>query len=111
MIDISSEELISLTEAANRLPKRRQGKRTAASTLYRWATVGLRGVQLETLPCGGMLCTSMNALQRFFDRLAEARRVHSSPPSTGQVPVRSRTHAQAQHAGRKAGEKLARHGA
>ncbi|TAJ16610.1 MAG: DUF1580 domain-containing protein [Planctomycetota bacterium] len=69
MIKLSSERLLSLTEAARRLPCRRAGRPTHPSTLRRWAVRGLRGVQLETLAVGGSLCTSLEALQRFFERL------------------------------------------
>lgn len=64
-IDLA-EEVLSLTDAAKLLPRRRRGKKPHSSTLYRWATVGLRGVTLETLRVGGTLCTSREALQRFF---------------------------------------------
>jgi hypothetical protein len=68
-IDIAHEEVFSLTEGAKRLPRRRGDKKTHVSTLHRWATIGLHGVKLETLACGGVRCTSLQALQRFFDRL------------------------------------------
>ena len=74
MIDIESERVISLTEAAEHLPRRRGSKKPHVATLYRWASRGLRGVQLESIPIGGTLCTSAEALQRFFERLAELRK-------------------------------------
>ena len=42
-------------------------------TLYRWSAKGIRGVRLETIRVGGSLCTSVQALQRFFDRLSGPR--------------------------------------
>lgn len=69
MIDISKEELLPLAEAAKPLPKRRNGSRPHASTLYRWAKDGLSGVRLEVLRVGDTTCTSWEALQRFFQRL------------------------------------------
>ena len=69
MINLTSESVLSLTEAAKALPRRRAGKRPHVATLYRWASRGLRGVKLETLQVGGTLCTSTEALQRFFERL------------------------------------------
>jgi hypothetical protein len=33
---------------------------------------GLKGVRLESIQVGGTLCTSKQALERFFVRLAEA---------------------------------------
>ncbi len=73
MIDITREQVFSLTEAARRLPlpRRRKGAKPHVSTLYRWAQRGCRGVRLEAIQCGGTLCTSAEALQRFFDRLSE----------------------------------------
>ncbi len=69
MIDISIEETFSLAEAAKRLPCRRKGVRPNVATLYRWAQLGCRGVRLETICVGATRCTSMEAMQRFFDAL------------------------------------------
>lgn len=69
MIDIALEETFSLTEAAKRLPCRRKGKRPNVATLYRWAQSGCRGVRLETICIGATRCTTMEALQRFFDAI------------------------------------------
>lgn len=71
MIDISQEELITLAEAAKRLPRRRAGRKVNVSTLHRWCTRGCQGVRLEFLKVGGTRCTSLPALQRFFDALTE----------------------------------------
>ncbi len=81
MIDIQDEEVVSLAEAAKSkcLPRRRKGKRPHVATLFRWATVGVRGVVLETLQCGGTRCTSVQALQRFFERLSGIDAVLSVP--------------------------------
>ncbi len=69
MIDVALEDVVSLTDAAKLLPKRRGGKRPHVATLYRWASGGCRGVVLETIQVGGTLCTSRQALQRFFEAL------------------------------------------
>jgi hypothetical protein len=70
MIDIKFEKLITLVEATKFVPRRRRGRKPHVSTLYRWASPrGHRGVRLETIRVGGSLCTSIEALQRFFDRL------------------------------------------
>ena len=72
MIDIQRERGLSLTQASQQsiLPQRRRGKRPHVATLYRWAQRGLRGVRLETIRVGGTLCTSVEAIQRFFERLS-----------------------------------------
>jgi hypothetical protein len=62
-----TEELVSLTEATKLLPKRRKGKRPNVATLYRWTTIGVRGIVLESVQVGGTRCTSREALQRFFE--------------------------------------------
>jgi hypothetical protein len=81
MIDISSEDVFPLNQAPRHLPKRRKGKRAAISTPYRWAQRGLRGVRLETIQVGNTKCTSLQALQRFFDRLTEVAGSSPSSPS------------------------------
>lgn len=76
MIDINREELLTLAQAARRIPSR-TGKGLHVSTVGRWALKGLRGVKLETIQVGGTKYTSKEAVQRFFDaltRLTEKRR-------------------------------------
>lgn len=72
MIDLQTEEVFSLNEAAkkNLLPTRRAGKRPNVATLYRWAQRGVRGIVLETIQVGGTKCTSAEAIQRFCERLS-----------------------------------------
>jgi len=48
MIDITTETLLSLLDAAKQLPGRPH-----VSTLYRWRIRGVRGVRLETVLVGG----------------------------------------------------------
>ena len=79
MINIASETVVSFNEATQRLPKRRKGKRPHLATLYRWAQRGVRGICLETIQIGGTQCTSMEALQRFFDRLSRPTAAQSLP--------------------------------
>jgi uncharacterized protein DUF1580 len=73
MIKLESEHVLSFRRACALLPKLRADRRIAPSTLYRWSTSGLRGVHLETIQVGGTLCTSQEALQRFFDKLAGSK--------------------------------------
>lgn len=90
MIDLLNETVLSLTEAARHpaLPRRRRGKRPHVSTLYRWATAGCKGVRLETIRVGGTLCTSLEAFQRFFERLTTADCGETSAPVS--TPTRRR---------------------
>ncbi len=71
-IDLHTEMVESLADLAtwDRIPRRRRGKKLHVSTLFRWASRGCRGVKLETTRVGGTLCSSKDALQRFFDRLS-----------------------------------------
>jgi hypothetical protein len=70
MIDFDTEQVVSLSEATKIVPPR-NGKRVAFTTLLRWTQRGIRGVKLESLRVGGTLCTSKEALQRFFAALSE----------------------------------------
>jgi hypothetical protein len=107
MIDSTSECIISLAQAADELPRRRRGRKTHVSTLYRWATVGCRGVVLESLQVGATRCTSKQALQRFFERLSASVQ---AGPCSGQS-IAGRTLAQRQRASAEAGRRLAERGA
>lgn len=85
MINIAAETILTLSEVPNTLKvARRGGKKLAVSTVFRWAR-GLRGVRLETIRIGGGLCTSAEALQRFFDRLSGAEAEASSGSIAGAV--------------------------
>jgi hypothetical protein len=66
----SDAELLTLAEAARRLP-RIDGKKIAIPTLWRWCRKGLRGARLEYLRVGRRVCTTREALMRFFTNLAE----------------------------------------
>lgn len=70
MIDFASEQVVSLANATKILPERREGKRPNVATIYRWTTRGVKGIVLETIQIGGSRCTSVEALQRFFEQLS-----------------------------------------
>lgn len=74
MIDFQNEQVLTLADAAKLLPPRRRGRRPHPTTLARWAKFGIRGVQLEVICVGDTTCTSVQALQRFFDLLTELER-------------------------------------
>jgi hypothetical protein len=81
------EDLLSVADAAKALPAHRGGKRVHTSCVYRWALYGVYGVRLETIQVGGTLCTSKQALERFFAALARARR--GGPPEVATRPAAS----------------------
>jgi hypothetical protein len=83
-IILAEETVYPLTEIPEHLPRRR-GKKVHKSTVFRWRN-GLRGVRLETIRCGGTLCTSLQAVQRFFDALS-ARDAEAD--SGGAPPIRT----------------------
>ena len=60
MIDLRTERLITLTEAAKILPRK-----PCVATLWRWRNAGVRGRRLESVVVGGRIYTSAEALQRF----------------------------------------------
>jgi hypothetical protein len=99
MIDLRTETLISLAQAARLLPPGRNGKTTHISTLMRWINPGVRGVRLEAVRLGGRWLTSAAALQRFADRLTARE--------TGFVPGQAAT---TEHAAEHAEQELARLG-
>jgi hypothetical protein len=69
MIDVTSESLISISEATLLIPGRPH-----LATLYRWFQRGVRGgIKLETALVGGRRFTSREAVQRFVDRLSGDR--------------------------------------
>lgn len=71
MIDIAQEQLISLRDVPKHVPPRPNGKRIHLSAAYRWVMHGIRGVQLESIRIGGTTFTSVEALQRFAERLTQ----------------------------------------
>lgn len=103
-IDLETEKLIPLREAADLLPRMRRGKGIAYSTLWRWALRGTRGVRLESVRVPGGLATTKEAVQRFIMALGSAQST-----SAREVPVSYRTR-QADAVLRRAGLKETRRG-
>lgn len=97
MIDLSSEQLISVTQAAKRCPTRPH-----VATVWRWIRRGCRGVRLETVLVGGKRRTSAEALDRFYAQITSVAGGGSADDS---VPTRDRNRAI-----RSANEYLDRHG-
>ena len=62
------EEIVSLNDARSIVPRVGTRCRPDLSTIYRWAMRGIGGIKLETIKVGGVLCTSREALERFFNR-------------------------------------------
>jgi len=82
MIDMKCETLVTLAAAARLRPPGRNGRPTHPSTIFRWTTRGVRGCRLEAVRLGAATYTSVEALQRFADRLAcEPAAAHPHAPT------------------------------
>ena len=77
------EQLITLAEATKHLPKV-DGKKVSVCTLWRWCRRGLRGLFLEYVRVGRKICTTREAMLRFFSELADLD--DRVPPDTWSRP-------------------------
>jgi hypothetical protein len=84
VITIADERVFPLGDMPDHVPHGRGGKRRHPSTGFRWAKHGHRGIRLETIRIGGTLCTSVEALQRFFERLSAT----DGPAPASSTPAR-----------------------
>jgi hypothetical protein len=85
MIDIHSEPLLPLSEAASLVPAACRGKKTHLSTVLRWILDGVRGpdgtrVRLEGVRLGRRWMTTRTSLQRFAERLTPQIGAATTPP-------------------------------
>jgi len=65
MMDLLSEQRISMTELAHR-------EKVAIPTIWRWRQKGIRGVRLESFMVGGRRFTTHEAFVRFVERTTKA---------------------------------------
>jgi Protein of unknown function (DUF1580) len=106
MIDLTSERLIRLSEAARLIPAARGGKRTHESTILRWILSGAKApdgstVRLEGLRVGGKWHTTHEAMQRFAEALTPDLRSHEDHAQRPRIPrAPSRRQRAADRAGR-----------
>jgi hypothetical protein len=108
MIDLTTEQPLTLAEACRLVPPGRGGRRTHLSTLLRWITSGVRTaggsvVRLEALRLGGKWVTSREALQRFAERLTPSLEDPADTPAPRTPTARRR-------AAERAGAELERRG-
>jgi hypothetical protein len=102
-IDLFSESMLALSQAARLLPPGRRGRPVSLSCVLRWVLDGVPGqdggrVRLEAVRLGGRWVTSREALQRFAERLTP--RLDSEP-----IPA-PRTHVQRDRAAARAAREL-----
>lgn len=83
MIDLETEPLLTLAQAARSLPG---GGSVNISTIHRWRLRGSRGVKLETVLRGGVRYTSAEAIRRFIEQTTEA----ADGPAVRNAPQRKR---------------------
>jgi hypothetical protein len=91
MIDIASEGLLTLKEAAALIPSSRAGRPTHAATVFRL----IRARKLEGVRVGGRWLTSVEALQRYADRETRAALGNEPAPAP---PITRRRAAEIQRA-------------
>jgi hypothetical protein len=51
--------------------------------LHRWCLLGVRGIRLESVMVGGRRCTSIEALNRFFQAVTAAANGDRQPMAAG----------------------------
>lgn len=96
MIDVCNEHLLSFTEAVKTLPSR-----PSIVTIWRWRNRGVCGVKLEFVCLGGRTYTSLEALNRFFERVTAAK--HGQPAPSRPIRQREAQQQAARQQLRKAG--------
>jgi hypothetical protein len=69
IIDVNREQILTLSQLAKRLPRRRNDRPVHPATIHRWRHPGVRGVRLECVRIGGIWVTSLEAYQRWVDQL------------------------------------------
>jgi hypothetical protein len=82
VIDVELESLLTFREARKLPILRRDGRQPDLATLYRWSSVGCRGVVLDSCQLGSTRMTSREAIVRFITALSDRAPV-SSRPSAG----------------------------
>ena len=65
-LDLHAESAIPFSEVPNLIPRRR-GKKVHYSTVYRWATKGVRGRVLPSRLVGGIRYTTVAELNQFLE--------------------------------------------
>jgi hypothetical protein len=87
MIDPTREMLLTFSQLAHRIPPSRQGRPVSVSTIWRWATRGIRGVRLESLRLPSRSVTSAEAFARFIDALTRNSTELQGDECAGKLPV------------------------
>jgi hypothetical protein len=89
-IDISTEHLLSITEAAKIFPGRPHH-----ATLWRYVLRGVGGIKLDSCKIGGKRRTSREAIERFVERSTAAAAGEPIPARTSKQRQRDIERAEA----------------
>jgi hypothetical protein len=90
MIDITSEKLISIDDAAKLIPGR-DGGTVHPLTMEKWTrSPGKRGVVLESVLAGPRRCTTIEAVQRFLERVTAVASGQESDQPEQAIATRTR---------------------
>lgn len=79
---LDGEELLTFSQAAKALPRRRGGSTASTSTLWRWSRRGSRGVVLRIVRIGGNVYVPRSALIDFIAARSAVDRVPQQPSPT-----------------------------
>jgi hypothetical protein len=92
MIDLGTETIVTFREALKHpMVRRRDGRPTThVGKLHKWANCGVRGVKLETVLIGGIVATSQEALERFFQRINATRQSCRDAAEMPRTPAKRR---------------------
>jgi hypothetical protein len=84
MIDLDNDVLLTIPQAAARLPGR-----VSVASIYRWMQRGIRKVRLSTVLIGGRRFVSLRALEEFIAATTAAANGESAPPRTPRQRARA----------------------
>ena len=68
---LDGEELLTFSQVATLLPRRRGGSTASTSTIWRWTRRGSRGVILRVVRVGGHVYVPRSALIEFIEQRSE----------------------------------------
>lgn len=76
---MENQKYLSLSQAAKQIPTS-NGRPPSTMSLFRWCTIGVRGVRLEHLRFGRRIVTTPQALDDFARALAAVWAQEPAPP-------------------------------
>jgi len=113
LIDTTVEDPIPIVQLSQLYPHKvpgTRGKPVSPMTVENWTKKGIRGIKLEVLVVGGRLCTSLAALDRFYQEVTRSK-VLGDRPGWGSSAWQGRSNKARQRAAEKASKRLEEAGA